>query len=386
MSFIQTLNLTHFRSYNTAALEDLPAGFVVLHGDNGAGKTNILESVSLLAPGRGLRNAKLDDIQNDQKHDQKHDMPWSVSARLGGPYENTRIGTGGDPNKQNRRLIRINGENAKGQHMLGEYLSCVWLTPQMDGLFLDAAASRRRFLDRLVFGFDSGHAGRVTRYENAMRQRSRLLQESRVPDATWLSSLERQIAQTGVSIAAARHDFVQRLQNACDQIGPADESLFPRAAINLQGTIEDLLTKAPAIEVETNFIQQLEKNRPRDSITGGAAIGPHKSDLLIHYANKNMQAAQCSTGEQKALLIGIILAHARLIKANKGHAPILLLDEVAAHLDDRRRRALYDILEALGGQVWLTGTDMSLFAPLQNRAALYQIAHSSVTDRLKIVA
>ena len=203
MSFIQTLNLTHFRSYNTAALEDLPAGFVVLHGDNGAGKTNILESVSLLAPGRGLRNAKLDDIQNDQKHDQKHDMPWSVSARLGGPYENTRIGTGGDPNKQNRRLIRINGENAKGQHMLGEYLSCVWLTPQMDGLFLDAAASRRRFLDRLDFGFDSGHAGRVTRYENAMRQRSRLLQESRVPDATWLSSLERQIAQTGVSIADA---------------------------------------------------------------------------------------------------------------------------------------------------------------------------------------
>ncbi len=402
MSWVRELQLTNFRCYEQARLSDMEAGPVVLYGPNGAGKTNALEAVSLLSPGRGLRGAKIGEIQRrtpspqrgegggegDIKPEARHALypphptlsprgegfkPWSISASLETPYGKAQIGTGRDPVKDTR-LVRINGAAARGQNALAEYLSCVWLTPQMDGLFIDAASSRRRFLDRLVFAFDPSHSGRVTRYENAMRQRSRLLQEGsnngRRADPAWLGGLEETMAETGVAIVAARADFTVRLQSA----GREDEGrAFPLALLRAAGTIEELLQNSPALEVEQLFKYQLEHSRGQDAVSGGAATGPHKSDLTVRYAAKDMPADQCSTGEQKALLIGIVLAHSRLIKAEKGAPPILLLDEVAAHLDDARRAALYDILLSLGGQVWLTGTDKELFRALYGRAAFYTI-------------
>ncbi|MBL4805076.1 MAG: DNA replication and repair protein RecF, partial [Alphaproteobacteria bacterium] len=242
----------------------------------------------------------------------------------------------------------------------------VWLTPQMDRLFLDSSSHRRRFLDRLVFAFDPGHSGRVTRYENAMRQRSKLLQEgakNNGADPSWLKGLESQMAETGVAIAAARLEFVGRLQAA---VKKSDEEHFPQATLKATGTLEELLGNESALSVEEMFAYQLEQSRSRDEITGGAATGPHKSDLQVVYTAKDMPADQCSTGEQKALLIGITLAHARLIVAERGRAPLLLLDEVAAHLDENRRAALYSILKELGGQAWLTGTDKSLFDQIED--------------------
>lgn len=352
MSYVRTLKISNFRSYYSAQVDIAENGLVVLHGPNGAGKTNILEAISLLVPGRGLRSVKPTDVQN-------HNAPeaWAVSAELAGDIVETRIGVGLDPQTE-KRTVRINGAPVRNQSMLGEYLSCVWLTPQMDRLFLDAAGQRRRFLDRLIFAFDPSHSGRTSRYDNALAQRSKLLKEGRA-EPVWLDGLEAQIAETGIAIAAARLDFIEKLQQACDQGGYKH---FPRAVVNVDGHIEDLLSKAPALEVEDIFKFQLKETRAKDAQTGGAASGPHKSDFLVTYAAKNMPAAQCSTGEQKGLLIAIILAHARLISAERGAPPILLLDEVSAHLDENRRTALYEILNDTGAQVWLTGTDRALFA------------------------
>lgn len=366
MSHIASLHLTNFRSYEGAAINNLPPGPVVLYGQNGAGKTNILEALSLLTPGRGLRGAKVSEIQ--RCYLSTGGQGWAVAAVAETPYGTTKIGTGRDPQKD-KRIIRINGETAT-QATLAEYLSVVWLTPQMDRLFLDAANTRRRFLDRLVFAFDPGHAGRVTRYENAMSQRSKILKEQPHPDRSWLDALESTMAETGVAIAAARLDFAVRLQSACDR---ADDNLFPRARLIVSGTIDELLAGAPALEVEELFRYQLKQTRAQDAQTGGAATGPHKSDLRAYYAAKSMAADQCSTGEQKALLIGIVLAHARLIAAERGAPPVLLLDEVAAHLDEFRRAGLYELLLSLKAQAWLTGTDASLFTALENNAQRFEI-------------
>ena len=359
MSYLSSLTLTNFRCYSAAKLADLSSGLIVLYGANGAGKTNVLEAVSLLSPGRGLRGAKNLDIQCGHEG-----SPWAVASELQTEYGPVRLGTGLDAQTE-KRVVRINGEKARGQNALAEHLACVWLTPQMDRLFLDSASHRRRFLDRLVFAFDPGHSGRVSRYENAMRQRSKLLGEGK-DDPSWLDGLEAQMAEAGCAIAAARLEFVQRLQVVCDASESED---FPRAVLNAGGTIEELLQKSSALEAEDLFKYQLQESRVRDAVTGGAACGPHKSDLHVKYAAKNMQASQCSTGEQKALLIGIILAHAKLIAAERGAPPILLLDEVAAHLDEGRRAALYDLLIALGGQVWLTGTDENLFTAIKPSAS-----------------
>ncbi|MBI4031115.1 MAG: DNA replication/repair protein RecF [Proteobacteria bacterium] len=387
MAHITSLSLTNFRSYESTGLDGLHAGPVVLYGPNGAGKTNILEALSLLTPGRGLRGAKVGEIQrcylppqpNPLYHGEREArtlsergegiQPWAVSAIAETPYGETKLGTGRDP-ATDKRVIRINGEAAKAQSILAEYLSVVWLTPQMDRLFLDAAGTRRRFLDRLVFSFDPGHAGRVTRYENAMSQRSKILKEQPYPDPAWLDALEATMAETGVAIAAARLDFAGRLQAACDR---ADDTHFPRARIRISGSIDELLTRAPALEVEDLFKYQLKQTRAQDAQTGGAATGPHKSDLRAQYAAKDMPADQCSTGEQKALLIGIVLAHARLIAAERGAPPVLLLDEVAAHLDESRRAGLYNILLAMKVQVWLTGTDRGLFTALHGNAMRFEI-------------
>jgi DNA replication and repair protein RecF len=376
VAHISSLHVTGFRCYDSARIDDLPPGPVVLHGPNGAGKTNILEAVSLLAPGRGLRGAKVTEIQRFGGGV----TPWSVSALAETPYGSARIGTGADL-QTGRRIVRINGAAAKGQGTLGEYLACVWLTPQMDRLFLDSAGTRRRFLDRLVYAFDMAHAGRVARYENAMAQRAKLLKDPRArPDPLWLAGLEESMAETGAAIAAARVDFIRRLQTACDCAAEEEKEsgLFPRARIAARGTVEELLDRAPALEVEDMLRYQLKQSRAQDSVSGGAASGPHKSDLIVHYAERGVPAEFCSTGEQKALLIGIVLAHSRLIRAERGAPPILLLDEVAAHLDENRRRGLYDLLLAMKGQVWMTGTDSSLFDALPGEARRMEVRNAAI--------
>lgn len=376
MAFIRSLQLTHFRCYDGARLDGLTSGPVVLTGPNGAGKTNVLEAVSLLSPGRGLRGARVLEMQRRDAP-----SPWVISAEAETPFGSVRIGTGLDAQAATeKRIVRINGETARAQTALAEYLACVWLTPQMDRLFIEGSSSRRKFLDRLIFAFDPGHAGRVTRYENAMSQRSKILRENERPDPVWLDGLEAQMAETGVAIAAARREFLSVLQGACDQ-GDIAETLFPRAFMALRGTIEELLGQAPALEVEDMFRYQLRESRGMDARTGGAATGPHKADLAVTYAAKDMPADQCSTGEQKALLIGITLAHSRLMAAERGAPPVLLLDEVAAHLDENRRAALYDILLALGGQVWMTGTDALLFDSLKARAHFFHVEKSHLQRR-----
>lgn len=371
MSYLTQLTLQNFRCYGAARLENLGAGLVVLCGPNGAGKTNILEGVSLLTPGRGLRSARTIEMQ-------KQDAPqaWGVSAKILTGGGEVTLGTGIDPQSE-RRLVRINGVTAKSQMALSDYLGCLWLTPQMDRLFLEGAAARRRFLDRLIFTFDAGHSGRVTRYENALRQRSKLLQDNS-GERSWLHSLESQMAETGVAIAAARIDFVHRLQQSCNKADKAEQNYFPRAILKASGTIEELLQNSPAVEVEQLFIYQLEQSRPRDALVGGAATGPHKSDMGVTYATKNMMAEQCSTGEQKALLIGIILAHGRLMTLERGAPPVLLLDEIAAHLDEARRQALFERLITLGGQVFMTGTDPVLFDSIAQKAQFFDVEAAQI--------
>ncbi len=365
--------LSNFRSYSSARLESLPTGLLVLYGANGAGKTNVLEAVSLLSPGRGLRSAKNGEVQC-----QSEGEPWAVVADVETDYGVMRLGTGMEAGCE-RRVVRINGENASGQSALAEHMACVWLTPQMDRIFTDSASHRRKFLDRLIFAFDPGHSGRVSRYENAMSQRSKLLRDGK-DEPVWVEGLEAQMAETGVAIAAARLEFVQRLQAACNE---AESEYFPLAHLQASGTIEELLGRSPASEVEDMFAYQLRESRSRDAVSGGAATGPHKGDLQVRYALKDIAADQCSTGEQKALLIGIVLSHARLIAAERGAPPVLLLDEVAAHLDEGRRAALYDLLIELGGQVWLTGTDANLFDAVQGRAQFFEVRDSIVERVLK---
>lgn len=368
MSYLSSLKLHNVRCYSNAALTDLQGGLIVFYGANGAGKTNVLEAVSLLTPGRGIRGVRNIDVQNTSASN-----AWAISADVETRFGTAKLGTGMDAKTQ-KRLVRINGKDARGKNALGEYLACVWLTPQMDRLFLDSSGHRRRFFDRLIFAFDGGHSGRISRYENAMAQRSKLLKEG-TADPAWLQGLEAQMAETGVAIAAARLDFIRRLQVVIDKF---DHSVFPRSALSLRGTLEELLSSSSALEVEELFAYQLLESRSQDSVTGGAATGPHKTDLHVRYSDKNMPADQCSTGEQKALLIGIVLAHARLIAAERGNPPVLLLDEVAAHLDEDRRAALYDILQELGGQVWLTGTDKNLFSAIEGKAQFFEVRDASI--------
>ena len=374
MSYVQNLQLHNFRCYDSAKMDGIESGLIVLSGPNGAGKTNILEAVSLLSPGRGLRSATNDEIQKKDKS-----TSWAIASHVETGGVVVQIGTGLEEGGS-KRSVRINGANAKNQMALSDYLSCIWLTPQMDRLFIDSSGGRRRFFDKLIFAFDPGHAGRVTRYENAMSQRSKLLREGK-GDPSWLMALESQMAETGIAIAAARLDFAARLQTACDMAHEREETFFPKAVLQLSGTIEELLSKSPAVEVEEMFLYQLKQSRTRDAETGGAATGPHKGDLLVRYAAKDMPADQCSTGEQKALLIGIILAHARLMRAERGAPPILLLDEVAAHLDENRRAALFDLLCELGGQVWMTGTDESHLSAAGKRAQFWGVNHAEITKK-----
>lgn len=357
------LMLEEFRSYRALRLEVDPRP-VVLTGPNGAGKTNILEALSFLAPGRGLRRARLEDVA---RREAQPGVPWSVAARLelaGGPLD---VGTGREAGSE-RRTVRIAGEPAKSQAALAEVVSVMWLTPAMDRLFSEGASGRRRFLDRLVMGLEPSHGRRSSVYEHALRERARLLAEGDGDDA-WLTSLEERMAKEGVMIAQARRGWAQKLDAACrERVGP-----FPAAAVAVEGTVEGWLAEAEADAVEARFAVALAEARARDGAAGGATLGPHRSDLLLRHADRDLPAAQCSTGEQKAVLVRVLLAQARVQRAERGQAPMLLLDEVAAHLDETRRSALFDELVALPGQSWLTGTDAALFAPFGDRAQMLTV-------------
>jgi DNA replication and repair protein RecF len=385
--YVARLMVSDFRCYERAALETDPRP-VVLTGPNGAGKTNLLEALSFLAPGRGLRQARLAEVDRRQPgHGDAvagEARSWAVAARLGGPAGECDIGTGRDPaaeeGSRDRRLLRIDGTAYRGLNGLAERLAVLWLTPQMDGLFLESKSARRRFFDRLVLCFDPGHAGRLNAYEQAASERMRLLRgempagEAR-NQAVWLDGLEQQIAEQGVAIAAARLDLVARLGAV---LGATDGS-FPRPGLALQGEVEAWLGEMPALAVEDRMRARLAAGRTLDAEAGRAHLGPHRSDLLVSFEAGGMPAADCSTGEQKALLIAILLGQARLMAAERGRPPLLLLDEIAAHLDDGRRRALFDALLELGVQAWLTGTDRGLFAALGEQAQYFAVADARIT-------
>ncbi|WP_145734816.1 DNA replication/repair protein RecF [Nitrospirillum pindoramense] len=368
---VTRLTVTRFRSYAHARLL-LDRRPVALTGPNGAGKTNLLEAVSFLAPGRGLRRAKLGDVERMQAPDESWETRgWAVAAEVATPLGTVEIGTGRDPAGapgSERRVVHIDGRPAKSQMALAQYVSCVWLTPQMDRLFVEGAAGRRRFLDRLVFGFDPDHAGRLSRFEQAMRDRIRLLREG--GDPAWLTVLEDQMATSGVAVAAARRDVTARLAAACRRgVGP-----FPAPGLALTGTVDSWLADRPALEAEDTLRRALAESRRLDAHAGTTTVGPHRSDLAVTYLAKGIPAELGSTGEQKALLIAIVLANARLMAAEGAAPPLLLLDEVAAHLDAERRTALFQEVLATGSQAWMTGTDAATFAELGTAATHVRVA------------
>jgi DNA replication and repair protein RecF len=369
---VTRLAVTDFRNYRAARLE-LDSGPVVLTGPNGAGKTNLLEAVSLLSPGRGLRNAQLGEF--DRRVDGDQATGWAIAATVETGQGAVRIGTGRDPAGGERRVVKIDGETVRGQATLGEVIGLTWLTPQMDRLFIEGPSARRRFLDRLVLGLDPAHAGRVAAYEHAMRERSRLLRDGPA-DPVWLDALEETMAAQGVAAAAARREAVERLDRVCANA----EGPFPRARLALAGTVEAWLDELPALAAEERFKAALKQFRAADATSGGASVGPHRSDLAVTHAETGVPADGLSTGEQKALLISIVLAHARLQRETRGQPPLLLLDEVAAHLDAARRVALFAELGGLESQVWLTGTDIALFAPLKPAARFLAVSGGTLSE------
>ena len=365
---VDRLTLTDFRSYGRLRVE-CDARPAVLTGPNGAGKTNLLEALSFLVPGRGLREARLADVGR-----RGASGPWSVAARVAAPEGTVEIGTGvGDGG---RRRVRIDGRNWKSTSALSGAVNVQWLTPGMDRLFTGGAGERRRFLDRLVYGFDAAHAGRVSAYEHALRERARLLRGGGRADPRWLDALEETMAEKGVAVAAARREVAGRLNH----LSAAAAGPFPGAGIEVTGTVEDWLQDVPALEAEDRFRAALERARAADAEAGGAGTGPHRSDLDVRHAGSGLPANQCSTGEQKALLIAIVLANVRM-QADAGRpVPVLLLDEVAAHLDRERCQALFSEILELGAQAWLTGTDPDIFRPLLGSAKFFTVLGGRVTE------
>jgi len=378
---LHKLNLSHFRNYDTLRIEPRGARIVVLTGDNGAGKTNLLEAVSLLAPGKGLRGAELSDIQ---ARDGGGNL-WAVAAEVETPQGlMMRLGTGLD-REMKRRVIRLDGRDMKSQNELSGIISAVWLTPQMDRLFLEGAGPRRRFLDRLVYSYAPDHAARVSRAEKHLRDRMRLLQEGRAADPQWLDTLESQIAGDSVAIAAARVQFLESLQHHAFGL-KEKESLFPVPLLQAEGTVEARVDSMPALALEDDIRLSLRNGRAADGASGRTEGSILRSDLKVVYADKNMPAAQCSTGEQKGLLVAIILAHAFMMQAEKGHVPLILLDEVAAHLDDARRAQLLSFLSGVEGQVWLTGTDARMFSGVESQARFYTVSHGHARESATLEA
>lgn len=386
--WIEQLKLNHFRNYASLKLKT-DRRHVVLTGENGAGKTNLLEAVSFLSPGRGLRRTSYDKVAQQlaaSGNDRSDPLAgsWAVHVEMQGAEGPVEIGTGlqganGLGTADTQRKVHINGAQARSSDALLEHSRILWLTPAMDGLFTGAAGDRRRFLDRMVLAIDPSHGRRVNDFEKAMRSRNKLL-EDQGADASWLDAIEGQMAETGVAVAFARGELVALLRGIIAK-GPAGpDAPFPNADITLEGTLEDLLLEGAAADLEDNYRALLARGRPRDRAAGRTLEGPHRSNLAVRHGPKNMEAALCSTGEQKALLTGLVLAHAQLVGDVSGMTPILLLDEIAAHLDENRRGALFDLIDSIGCQAWMTGTDRPMFDSLGDRASYFQVASGRVEE------
>ncbi len=377
MAALTRLVLTDFRNYEHLLLK-LDHRPVVLTGENGAGKTNLLEAISLFAPGRGLRQAVLGDCA-------RHSGPggWSTSCDVLGEDISARLGTGidGSPSSLSHRKCRIDGKTAGSPGAFDEYVQIIWLSPMLDRLFSGPASDRRRFVDRLAALFDPMHLRTISAYERAMAERNKLLGESGHQNA-WLDGLEAQMAEKGVAMAASRISALHRLRAYFNR--PNRSPDFPPAILTMEGEVEASLALQSAIDVEDAFRARLESARIRDQAAGRALGGPHRSDLATVHGLTHAQAADCSTGEQKALLISIILAKARLVAQNRtGDPPILLLDEVTAHLDERRRNALFDEIRDIHAQAWMTGTDIALFNSLQDSAQFFTVDGGNLAESPK---
>jgi len=385
-SGVKRLTLTNFRNYDFLRL-NLEMSPIIITGENGSGKTNILEAISFLTPGRGMRGAKLADIkriiQNESEmHHEYGTTPinWAVSASIQKNDENFEIGTGAESQQRDdgsrsfeRRIVKINNQKISSQAELGKYISAIWLTPQMDRLFRGGTQPRRSFLDRIVYAFDIEHAKRTSKFEHLYKEWCELIKSGRFND-NWLSVIEKNMAETGVAIAAARKDTVEKL-NTFIETEPDD--IFPNVSIELDGTIEKILDSQPAISVEEYYANILAEQR-RAILYSDNIEGVNRTDFKVFYKNKNMAAELCSTGEQKSLLIGLILAQTKCQILDKGFAPVLLLDEVVAHLDSIKKDALIEKVKALGIQAFITTTDSELFSSLRGSAQFLQIANGVV--------
>lgn len=374
-AMIARVMLSEFRSY--AALDLRVDGrLVVLTGANGAGKTNLLEALSTMAPGRGLRGARLSDLARAQPGE-PGSRPWSVGITVRNGYGDTQLGVGYAPDAgdggQAKRIVRIDGEPVTSAAALAERLRFVWLIPAMDRLFHDGAAERRRFLDRLITSSDPAHARRWGAYEIAMRERIGALRNG--AGGRWLDALERTMAETAIAVAASRREGLKRLIAAMHD---ASASAFPMADIAVEGAVEAMLETMAAVDAEDRFAHTLANQRVIDAEMGRTASGPHLTDLIVSHREKRREARACSTGEQKALLIRLVLAGAAAPAAGAPDALVLLLDEIAAHLDEGRRQALFDEIDALGVQAWMTGTDRSAFSALEGRAQFLRVGDGAV--------
>ena len=364
---IHRLTLSNFRNYRSATVAVGDAKILVLTGPNGAGKTNLIEAISFLAPGRGLRRASLDEVAF-----QEGDGAWAVAAEVDGALGLATLGTGMESapdGDASQRKCRIDREPVGSAAAFADHLRVVWLTPSMDQLFVGAPSERRRFLDRLALAVDADHGTRVNALERALRSRNRLLAEPR-PDPHWLGAIEHETAELAVAVASSRVETVSRLQRVLDGRRDSD---FPPAELTLEGWMERLLPTHAALDVEERYRAVLRENRSRDAAAGRTLDGPHVTDLAVVYVRKSIAASAASTGEQKALLIGLILAHARLIDEMTGATPVLLLDEIVAHLDPGRRSALHGELAELGAQAWMTGADPALFTEVADRATMLDV-------------
>ena len=363
---VRRLALADFRSYAALDLR-VEAPLIALTGENGAGKTNVLEALSMFTPGRGLRRADLSDLARIGGTGR-----WAASLELESGGDLVQLGTGIEPaDGGSARRCRINRAPVSSARAFADHLRLVWLTPAMDGLFAGPAGERRRFLDRLVLAVDSDHGTRVNALERALRNRNRLLEEG-MRDAAWLDAAEQELAGLALAVSAARLETVTRLA-ALIEAQRDEASPFPWAEVSLEGEIEQMLPTMPSLEVEDRYRALLRAKRGRDAAAGRTLIGPQASDLAVRHGPKQAEAARCSTGEQKALLVGLVLAHARLVAAMAGMAPLVLLDEIAAHFDPRRRQALYEELARLGGQVWMTGADPQAFAGMGASAQVFRV-------------
>jgi len=372
---VRRLTLNNFRNYHAASLET-GAKTIVLVGPNGAGKTNLIEAISFFAPGRGLRRANLDEVAFSEG-----DGSWAAAAEIEGALGLATLGTGIERPLEDSattlRKCRIDREPVASAAAFADHLRVVWLVPAMYTLFVGAPSERRRFLDRLALAVDAEHGSRVNALERSLRSRNRLLEEAR-PDTHWLDAVEHETAELAVAVAGQRVETVRRLDGV---LASRRASAFPPAEIALDGWMEKLIPEHPAIEIEERYRAVLRDNRARDAAAGRTSDGPHLTDLKVTYAQKGIAAADASTGEQKALLIGLVLAHGRLIAEMTGFAPILLLDEIVAHLDPARRAALHIELAQLGGQVWMTGADPALFAEVGDDAMIIEVASGRLEPR-----